>query len=345
MSYIPQRITSNADGTLTIHDGIYGDAIHISDPVLVHLINSTAVQRLAHVLQHGITGLLGMTPPVTRLEHSVGAMLLVRRLGAELKEQIASLLHDISHTALSHVVDHAFKGSASYHELHKEAYLQTTDVGPILARFGYDWRDFVEEKGYPLLEQDAPKLCADRVDYGLRDCLAFGHLTTHQVAAIVNALVVVNNCIVCRDPRTARMFAEAYMEADSRVWSNAQHTALYELAGTAIRTAVEKGYITTKNLWLHDQDFWAGLVAAGPHHHDQEFIDTLALVSPNTHFAKVAADENPDLSFRPKARTIDPGVRVGDHQVQPLSDLDSEYREIRRAYMESKAIVLHLRVV
>jgi HD superfamily phosphohydrolase len=32
-------------------------------------------------------------------------MLLVRRLGASLEEQIAALLHDVSHTAFSHVID------------------------------------------------------------------------------------------------------------------------------------------------------------------------------------------------------------------------------------------------
>ena len=73
--------------------------VSIDEPVLIDLINSSAVQRLHHILQHGITGFLGMTQPITRFQHSVGVMLLTRRLGASLSKQIAALLHDVSHTA------------------------------------------------------------------------------------------------------------------------------------------------------------------------------------------------------------------------------------------------------
>jgi HD superfamily phosphohydrolase len=80
------------------------------------------VQRLHGVLQHGITGLIGLTQPITRYEHSVGAMLLVRQLGGSLREQIAALLHDVSHTAFSHVIDYVLNDhdGQSYHDEMKE---------------------------------------------------------------------------------------------------------------------------------------------------------------------------------------------------------------------------------
>jgi len=59
-------------------DPIYG-IVTIDEPVLTALIHSQAVQRLHNVLQHGITGLIGLTTPITRFEHSLGVMLLVRR--------------------------------------------------------------------------------------------------------------------------------------------------------------------------------------------------------------------------------------------------------------------------
>ncbi|MCA9975902.1 MAG: hypothetical protein KC413_09145, partial [Anaerolineales bacterium] len=64
---------------------IYQDAIYgshqITEPVLEALMETAALQRLQGVLQHGISALIGVTTPITRFEHSVGAMLLVRRLG------------------------------------------------------------------------------------------------------------------------------------------------------------------------------------------------------------------------------------------------------------------------
>ena len=51
---------------------------------------------------------LGAGVPVQErdpFEHSLGVYLLLRRLGADRREQVAGLLHDISHTAFSHAVD------------------------------------------------------------------------------------------------------------------------------------------------------------------------------------------------------------------------------------------------
>lgn len=67
--------------TIIYQDRVYGD-FKITETVLIDLIHSQAVQRLHGILQHGITGLLGITRKTSRFEHSMGVMLLVRRLGA-----------------------------------------------------------------------------------------------------------------------------------------------------------------------------------------------------------------------------------------------------------------------
>ena len=102
-------------------DDLYGK-VEIVEPVLWDVIASDALQRTKGISQHGITALLGITPPFSRFDHAVGAMLLLRRLGASLEEQIAALLHDVSHTAFSHVIDYVFHNHSgqSYHENWKE---------------------------------------------------------------------------------------------------------------------------------------------------------------------------------------------------------------------------------
>src|SRR5512136_89386 len=131
-------------------DPLYG-TVAIHEPVLIELTQTAAMQRLHGILQHGITGLIGVTRPTTRLEHSLGVMLLVRRLGAPLEEQIAALLHDVSHTAFSHVIDYVFgdHDSQSYHEDKKAEYMAGTDLPAVLARHGYDWQAFLHEEDYP----------------------------------------------------------------------------------------------------------------------------------------------------------------------------------------------------
>ena len=57
-------------------DPIYGSA-EIDEPVLTDLLETLALQCLDGILQYGISGLVGVTSPTTRLEHSIGTMLLV----------------------------------------------------------------------------------------------------------------------------------------------------------------------------------------------------------------------------------------------------------------------------
>ena len=166
---------------MRIDDRIYGP-VEVDEPVLLAVMETAPVRRLRGVLQHGITGLLGITNPLDRYEHSVGVMLLVRRLGAPVEEQIAALLHDVSHTAFSHVIDYLFQGEdgQSYHEAVKADYIARTELPDVLARHGYDWRAVLDDDAYPLLEQPLPALCADRIDYFLRDSVDLGLSTIAQ---------------------------------------------------------------------------------------------------------------------------------------------------------------------
>ena len=151
-------------------DELYG-MVEISEPLLQDLIVSDAIQRTKGISQHGITAHLGITPPFSRFEHSMGSMLLVRRLGANNKEQVAALLHDVSQTAFSHVIDFVFDDHSgqSYHEEKKEEFVANSDIPAILNRHDMDWREFMNEEQFSLLEQPLPALCADRLDYFLRD--------------------------------------------------------------------------------------------------------------------------------------------------------------------------------
>jgi HD superfamily phosphohydrolase len=64
----------------TAVDILYG-SVKITEPAIIELIQSKSMQRLKGVLQYGISAFLGKTAKITRFEHSIGAMLLVRRLG------------------------------------------------------------------------------------------------------------------------------------------------------------------------------------------------------------------------------------------------------------------------
>ena len=233
------------------------------EPVLLDLMQTAAMQRLQGVLQHGISGLLGVTRPTSRFEHSIGVMILVSRLGASLEEQIAALLHDVSHTAFSHVVDYVFDGhdSQSYHEEQKEQWIAKSDLPEVLGRFGYNWQDFLHEESFRLLEQPAPALCADRLDYCLRDSRDLGIATDDEVQWALSHLVVAGERIIMDDLAAARWLADTYITADDASWANFREVGLYELTAQAIRTAFRLGVFAEDDLWGTDATAWARLNA------------------------------------------------------------------------------------
>lgn len=322
-----------------IHDDIYGSTA-VGEPLLIDLAHSAAMQRLKGVLQAGITALLGITPPVTRFDHSLGAMLVVRRLGGSVTEQAAALLHDVSHTVFSHVMDHVFDSAQrqSFHDDQKEAYLATTDVPAVCARHGHDWRDLLDETQFALLEQPSPALCADRVDYFLRDARHLGVLDSAETARILRHLVVHDGCIALDDVAAARLMADRFIQADEASWANFWEVGLYELTARAIRRGFAVGALTEDDVWTTDAVAWARLNA----HPDPELQARLALVSPTTRI--VWDDANPTFRVSTKLRTIDPAVVLNGRSA-PLSTVDPEFHRRRQAYLASKRGPWPMRVI
>ena len=324
---------------LILTDRVYGP-VELSQPVIFELLSTRAVQRLGGVLQHGVTALIGVTRPTSRLEHSLGVMALVKRLGGGLDEQIAALLHDVSHTAFSHVIDYVFHNhdSQGYHEEHKEAFIAGSDIPAALARHGYDWRIFLHEQDFSLLEQPSPALCADRLDYFLRDSLDLGLASPEQVEQALARLVVHAGHIVIDDLDVARWMGYTFIAADQASWANFREVGLYELAAIAIRRGLEIGALTEADLWTTDQQAWAKLHASP----DPALQAALRRVSPATQFYWDA--DAPTFWVSTKLRTIDPPVLVDGHR-HPLSELDMQFSRQRQDYLQEKRGKWPIRVV
>src|SRR5690606_34029437 len=200
-----------------------------------------------------------LTQAITRYDHSVGTFLLVRKLGGSLEEQIAAMLHDVSHTAFSHVIDYVFgdHDDQGYHDEIKETYVSDTDLPLLLRSHGFDWREFLDEDAFPLLEQPSPRLCAYRLDYFLRDAIALNLATQHNVEWALQHLTVHDERIVTDDIAAARWLAYTYIEADKASWANLREVALYELTARAIRRGLEIGHVETDDFFKTDNELWA----------------------------------------------------------------------------------------
>ncbi|WP_455245874.1 HD domain-containing protein [Petrachloros mirabilis] len=311
-------------------DELYGK-VEITEPVLRDLIASDALQRTKRILQHGITALLGITPSFSRFDHSVGVMLLVRRLGASVEEQIAALLHDVSHTAFSHVIDFVFDdhNGQRYHEEKKMEIVGSSDIPAILNRYGSDWREFMDQDQFPLLEQPVPALCADRLDYFLRDLEFLKLANSEEIRTAIESLDVIEGQIAVNDSGAAQWLAYTFIEADRASWSSFREVGLYQLTAEAIKAANQYGVIGEADLWDSDESLWRKLQSAD----HPEIKRLVRLITPGTRFTW--NEEQPSFCVSTKVRSIDP-LSINGNSVAPLSVLNPDFARYRNAYLSSK---------
>jgi HD superfamily phosphohydrolase len=324
---------------MLIHDRLYGP-VPITEPVLLDLLDTQALRRLNGVLQHGVSAQVGVTSRTSRQEHSIGAMLLVRRLGADLPEQIAALLHDVSHTAMSHVIDYLFArhNSQSYHDERKEWFVEQSDIPAVLTHYGYDWRALLQEEDFALLEQPAPVLCADRLDYFLRDGYDLGIVDQATIDSILYHLTVCNGRMVIDDVAAARRLAYGFLAADDASWSNFREVGLYELTAQALRLALAKGLITEADLWGTDEALWRALYQSP----NPELHYYLRFVDKRTEFVSDAVA--PTFTVTTKIRTLDPDVYTNG-TVLRFSTIEPAFAAYREAYLAQKQGAWPIRVV
>lgn len=290
------------------------------EPVLAELIQSPWVSRLAHVHQGGSSYLVNPLWDLSRLDHSIGVMLFIRKFGGSLEEQIAGLLHDVSHTAFSHVVDYALDfEEEDYHEQIFEDFVKTSTIPAILEKYGYSFEGIFEDiSKWKILEQEAPELCADRIDYTLQDLYRHGKISLAEVEGFLQALVMVNGRLYLANISSAEWFVKQYYSEVIDYFYDTLNVYSYEILAEAMRIAFQQESITTADLRLTDAELLAKLNANSD---AREKIQLLA----SAHLEENEVDFT--YHHKKKMRLINPSVLV-DGRLIPADELSEKVREM-----------------
>ena len=293
-------------------DRVYG-RVSIADPEILDLIGCATFERLKGVRQAGPSALAFPFKDVTRYEHSLGVFILLRRLRAQRREQVAGLLHDISHTAFSHAVDFVFTSTEQdHHEQLKPLMLDRPDISRALAGLGYSPCDFYDDSVYPLLEQPIPVLCADRLDYFLRDGLACDVVKPEFVKRILGCLAVVDHRIVLTDVTVAHEATALFATMNRDWWASPVEAFIYNEFADALREGLRLGAIERDDLLTEDMLVLEKLEGAGSRRIAKK-LQLIRQLDP-----ELALDYVPRIV--PKERWLDPPVLIKG-AVQQLSSL------------------------
>ncbi|RDY28987.1 HD domain-containing protein [Romboutsia weinsteinii] len=289
---------------MNIKDSIYGQ--FTVEPVIRELINTKEIQRLKNIHQGGASYLVNPLWNVTRYDHSIGVMLLIRIMGGCVEEQIAGLLHDISHTAFSHVVDFTLNNrEENYHEKIFEQVILDSDIENILDSYGYDFKEIMfNESKWTILEKSAPSICADRVDYTLRDMFHYGFITKKDIDAFIESLSIVNGEMVIKSLKSAEWFVDIYYKEVIDFFMDPLNVYAYDRLSKALKIALDLKEMDLEDL-LRDDDYVLNLLKKST---SKEIIKLIDSLNSNV---KVKEDScNYDIHQVNKLRIIDPSVFI-----------------------------------
>ena len=115
---------------------------------------------------------------------------------------------------------------------------------------------------YPLLEQPLPWLCADRLDYFLRDGTACGVVKSDFVAGVLGSLRVIDGKLALGSLDVARQAVALFETMNSRWWAGPVEAYIYNEFADALREGMRTGVLHFDDLMTDDAFVLARLDAA-----------------------------------------------------------------------------------
>jgi len=291
---------------MLLKDPIYGKC-EITESVLIELIKSKPVQRLQGLAQFGLPDQYYHVKGFNRFEHTLGVLILLRKFGADLEEQIAGLIHDVSHTAFSHVYD-ALIGNSEREDFQDrilEDFVRRSEIAEILSKYQIKLEHIFPIEKFSLLEQPIPDLCADRLDYTLRE---FYSWYDPSLSSLWRDLTVYEGQFVFSKIESARKFAEGYKALNEKNWASQEGLARYQIFSDLLGYALERKIIEEHDFWRDDTYILNKLQNSG----DEYILRTLNELEQGSFKIKIR--------LKKKQRRIDPKVLVEGRAIR-LSEL------------------------
>jgi len=301
----------------------------LRNEAVLAIIRTPEFQRLKHINQYGTGNYMTPKMPTSRYDHSIGVYLLLQKIGAGFEEQLAGLIHDIGHTAFSHVVDFLKNESLTqeFHHQRLKEVIEASAIKAILKEAGCTVERMCDIARFTLLESNDKGLNADRLDYGMRDGLLFNTFRPDRVNHVLNSFLVRDGRIILTNQEAASAVAWGYFHTSTQFWSNPLFGGSFEVLVAALRRALEGGLIREQDLFGTDNEVMAKLVSSGDskinwyvNHIDWTKLEECDL-------------DKAEFKVKMKSRYIDPAF-LQDGRLIQYSEVDEVFQERVKIWVE-----------
>jgi len=320
-------------------DRIYGK-IKITEPAILELINCPSIQRLKGIDQAGYPKPWFPGNPRTRFEHSMGVFILLKKHDAPLEEQVAGLIHDVSHLAFSHAIDYVVgkkdQGKRlDYQDSIFDDFVRSSEIPGILNKYNFDLDYILNEKNFPLKENDLPDICADRIDYFLRDIFAFGIIDRKTLDSYLDNLISIDKKYwAFKNFKIAKSFAESFMRFDDNYYSGNLTAIMFATIANYLKYSLDKKYVAKKDFYKTDREVLDKIYK----HLDKDLrLKSLFDAMNNKIHYKIyrKKPKKYDNHLFCKSRAVDP-LCISRGKLKRVSEIDQAFGNTLRKYLKPK---------
>ena len=241
----------------------------------------------------------------SRYEHSVGVACIIWYFTHDKKQTLAGLFHDISTRAFSHVIDFVRKDylvQESTEDNTRQFILQDSVIMNQLLFDGISVDEVFDYHVYPIADNDAPRLSADRLEYTLGNLLNYRKRTIEEIEKYYKDLTVGisedgKQEMMFQNPNIAEEFAFGALSCGMIYSCDFDRYGMEKLA-EILRKGLKDKTLTESDLYLSEVEVVNKLSHSDLRNTWYEY----------TRLYDVVKDSTGDIMVNAKKRYIDPYV-------------------------------------
>lgn len=236
-------------------------------------------------------------------------------------------MHDVSHTAFSHVGDWVFgkenKEDDYQHSIHQR-YLVASGLEAILNRYGFTSEQVLPDREvFAMLEQPLPNLCADRIDYNIQGAYYQNFLTREEALELLQDLFFQDGrWLITRTDLAAKLTRfSLFMTEDC--WGSAINHVTSRWLADAILQGLKINLVSWEDFHFGtDEEIWNRLLKA-----EDPLIQTYMQMLSHPHdYYRVVGPDQANIFVKFKSRGIDPWI-IQEGRIARLTSIDAELQE------------------
>ena len=284
----------------------------------------------------------------SRYDHSVGTALIAWNFTHDRVQTLASLFHDISTAAFSHVNDFR-KGDALKQELSESGTFkmlaEDKNLAALLKTEKIELEQIADYHVYPVCDNEIPRLSADRLEYMFPSNMALAELINGHVWTLEEAEQIYKNIRILKnegqkdelgftDLTLAELYAEGFNDCSLVLQHNENKLAL-NMLGKIVNLALEKNVLTEDDCMTETEEKIIRLFDEYSQKND-DYLSTL-IKKWRTMTQIERFEEEPGANFYSvclavKKRYINPLVSVSGKTAR-LDEVSSKTRKTIQAFL------------